>query len=139
MGFVDDTLSLMDSWGVGQDDRRAFERASRWKQLDHIGLDERQSNAVSCAFASLLLQVGSKPKEAPMELTSKTTPTERDLMGVRSAVLDLMVACGWNTVELTLGKDQASDLRSFVVEGPNASGFLKPRRAAAVDGGTVLL
>ena len=79
------------------------------------------------------------PKEAPMEQTSKTTPTDRDLLRVRYAVLDLMVASGWQVVESALHEDQVSDLRSFVVGDPNASGFLKPRRAAAVDGGTVLL
>lgn len=139
MGFVDDTLSLMESWGVGLADRKAFVSASRWKRLDDLGLDERQSNALSCTFTSLLLRRDANPKEAPMEQTGKNTPTERDLLRVRYAVLDLMVASGWQGVESALHEDQVSDLRSFVVGDPNASGFLKPRRAAAADGGTVLL
>ena len=109
MGFVDDTLSLMESWGVGLADRKAFVSASRWKQLDDLGLDERQSNALSCTFASLLLRRGLPDGWPEMRVLSYD-----DLKCARLAVIHLMVAAGHETVFSQLSDGELGALEGFV-------------------------
>ena len=111
MGFVDDTLSLMESWGVGPDERKAFVRASRWKQLDDLGLDERQSNALSCTFASLLLRLGGHLPDGWPEMRVLSYD---DLKCARLAVIHLMVAAGHETVFSQLSDGELGALEGFV-------------------------